>query len=431
MALSLEVFRENLPNESTYRQSSSSDPWCENILIEEDGDYVIHDEQQLPFKSKKVLGRGYSAVVEKVQHRRTKEIFARKTIKFPRGRLKAQAEDRYQNEVDIIRSLKTHHHVIRLFATYTTKREGCLLLQPAADEGDLQDYLDNYADALDVTPQHAELKNMTEVLEQAFGCLSSALAYMHENGIRHKDIKPQNILIHRGRVIYTDFGASKDTRKDGESTTEGLPDFLTRKYSPPEVLEHDKRNFAADVYSLGCVFIEMLCAISCSMDHNQEHGENFSHMMDGIHAKLLSEDIPPRLSFLAGTIVQMTMRDPASRPDSDSVAIDISGHEGFSCPSCHSSSRETALHWSDQHQRWYWMRYSQTTGQLTLIRYSVGSILTRISSMGFLELGRRTQLHRNTYVQPPGPHGSGFLQHIQPGANDTFRNARPMYVNFC
>lgn len=430
MALSHEISGEALPDESAYRRSSSSDSSCEKILIEEDGDYVICNEEQLPLKPKKVLGRGYSAVVDKVQHRRTKEIFARKTVKIPRGKLKVHAEDRYQNEVDIIRSLKSHHHVIRLFATYTTKRKGCLLLQPAADEGDLQDYLDNYADALDATPRHSGLDDMARVLEQAFGCLSSALAYMHKNGIRHKDIKPQNILIHQGRVIYTDFGASKDTRKDGESTTEGLPDFLTRKYSPPEVLEHDKRNFAADVYSLGCVFIEILCAMSRSIDHDQEHGESFSHIMDDIHAKLLSGNIPPKLSFLAGTIVQMTMRDPVSRPDSDNVTVDICGHEGFFCPSCHSGSQETTLNWSEQYQRWYWVRYNQTTGQLTLIRYYVGSRLTRISSLGILELDQRTRLHRKTYVQPPRPHGSGSLQCVQHGASKTFRNIRPMYVNF-
>ncbi|KAF1832455.1 kinase-like protein, partial [Decorospora gaudefroyi] len=260
------------------------------------------------------LGKGYSAVVEKVQHERTKKIFARKVLKFPRGRHRVQSEDRYHNEVDIIRSLRTHRHIVQLFATYTSKREGCLLLQPAADEGNLQEYLDSYADAAEQpAPRHTNFEKMTRVLEQAFGCLSSGLAYMHEKGIRHKDIKPQNILIHEGLVIYSDFGASKDTTKDGECTTEGLPDFLTRKYSPPEVLEHDKRNFAADVFSLGCVFLELLSGLACLPDHDRGEAQSFSDVMDSIHSQLIDAEIPPRLLFLLETIILMTMRDPAKR----------------------------------------------------------------------------------------------------------------------
>jgi serine/threonine protein kinase len=45
---------------------------------------------------------------------------------------------------------------------------------------------------------------------------------MHEQTIRHKDIKPQNILIHRGSAIYTDFGISLDFAQQ-DSTTTGHP----------------------------------------------------------------------------------------------------------------------------------------------------------------------------------------------------------------
>ena len=50
----------------------------------QDGDYVIDDESSLPFECKKVLGKGWSAVVEKVECLRSKEIFANKVITFPR-----------------------------------------------------------------------------------------------------------------------------------------------------------------------------------------------------------------------------------------------------------------------------------------------------------------------------------------------------------
>ncbi|CAN9452811.1 unnamed protein product [Alternaria alternata] len=112
----------------------------DHVNIEKGGDYIIEDEKRLPFIYRKVLGNGLSAVVEKVQHTITKEVFAKKVIKLPRLKSKGResAEEHYQNEVAIIRGLSQHSHIIELFATYMTPRSGVLLLRPAAEEGDLQ-----------------------------------------------------------------------------------------------------------------------------------------------------------------------------------------------------------------------------------------------------------------------------------------------------
>jgi len=309
------------------------------ITVEKGGNYAIDDEERLPFECKKVLGNGWSAVVEKVEHRKTKETFAKKVIKFPRGKTKSreQAVERYHNEVAIIRSLNPHFHVVELFATYTTPRSGGLLLRPAADHGDLQQYLDRYADAIDNTAAvRVDLSRMNKTLERAFGCLSSGLAYMHKKGIRHKDIKPGNILIHQDIVIYTDFGASKDTTKDGQCTTEGRPESLTRRYCAPEVLEYDKRNFAADIFSLGCVFIEMLLRLSHLTEHEDLEDEGYSGIMEALHALLLSAEIPTNLVCLLDVVILMTLREPSRRLGSEGVATRICCHESLSCSQCYS-----------------------------------------------------------------------------------------------
>ena len=57
---------------------------------------------------------------------------------------------------------------------------------------------------------------------------------MHDNQIRHKDIKPPNILIEGDEVYITDFGVSIDWSEYGCSTTEG-PAEMTQRYSAPEV----------------------------------------------------------------------------------------------------------------------------------------------------------------------------------------------------
>ncbi|KAH8727758.1 kinase-like domain-containing protein, partial [Phaeosphaeriaceae sp. PMI808] len=282
------------------------------ISVEEDQDYDIEDIARLPFRIAKVLGGGHSAIVEKVHDTKTGKIFAKKTIRFPQARLKKQKEEHFKNEVNIIRSLKNHHHIIRIFATYVAKREFGLILQPAADEGSLEDYLGNYWDKLEQPgPAKEDVDLVVPVLEKAFGCLASGLAYIHGKGVRHKDIKPQNILVHRGSILYTDFGSSKDANQPGESTTEGLPDFLTRKYSPPEVLAHTKRNYGADIYSLGCVYVELIKALIPNI--NYDEGRWFSDIMEHVHQELSSAVIPSRWSFIPTIIRAMTRTDREQR----------------------------------------------------------------------------------------------------------------------
>ena len=98
-----------------------------------------------------------------------------------------------------------------------------------------------------------------ENLRGYFVCLSQALRYLHEQGVRHKDIKPANILIDKSQsVILTDFGISRRFPKDESHITNNEWKF-TRKYASPEIMKDRKmpRDDSSDVFSLGCVFLEM------------------------------------------------------------------------------------------------------------------------------------------------------------------------------
>ena len=57
------------------------------------------------------------------------------------------------------------------------------------------------------------------LLKAFFGCLANALQYLHASQIRHRDIKPQNILVHGTRVLFADFGIALDWVDLGRSTT--------------------------------------------------------------------------------------------------------------------------------------------------------------------------------------------------------------------
>jgi len=113
-------------------------------------------------------------------------------------------------------------------------------------------------DLEDVTMSHSGLSNILV----AFGCITSAVQYLHvEKSVKHKDIKPENILIDRhGYVLLADFGISKQYQSETDSTTGG-PTQYTRKYAAPEVVALQKRGFEADIFSLGCVFLEMVSLV--------------------------------------------------------------------------------------------------------------------------------------------------------------------------
>jgi serine/threonine protein kinase len=312
------------------------------LLIEEGKDYHIDNELELPYTLVRNLGHGHSGNVEQVKDDRTGAVFARKTFRIPHFRLRktrgtdhhSEVKNVFDNEVKIIRALGNHHHIVSVFATYTTKREFALILQPVASEGDLAGFLDLY---LNPNSEHGHPREdiMAGILERAFGCLSEGLSFMHKRAVRHKDIKPRNILVHNGIVLYTDFGYSFDSSPFGHGTTEGRPNFFTRRYCAPEVLMHDKRSFESDIFSLGCVFFEILSALCRTLF--SDVGQILSDDIDSLHENLAVDDVPSELVFLSKTIIGMTARSPSQRPTANDLCCEILLKKEFGCEKCRHS----------------------------------------------------------------------------------------------
>lgn len=84
--------------------------------------------------------------------------------------------------------------------------------------------------------------------------LCKSLDHMHRNGIFHRDVKPENILIKDDVLKLADFGSCR-----GIYSKPPFTEYIsTRWYRPPECLLTDGRySFKMDMWSVGCVFFEV------------------------------------------------------------------------------------------------------------------------------------------------------------------------------
>ncbi|KAH7397170.1 kinase-like domain-containing protein [Pyrenochaeta sp. MPI-SDFR-AT-0127] len=151
--------------------------------------------------------------------------------------------NRLISELQITKRLN-HNHLIQYIGRYTSLTWLGLIMSPVAD-CNLQVYMEENTGTASAS-----------LLKSFFGCLASALSYLHGIGVNHNGLKTNAILVHRDNVLISGFGIAHDFSNERSEIMDG-PGPRVPKYSAPEAVGAQLRDRSVDIWSLGCIFLEM------------------------------------------------------------------------------------------------------------------------------------------------------------------------------
>jgi eukaryotic-like serine/threonine-protein kinase len=197
------------------------------------------------YRIERELGQGGMATVYLAHDLRHDRPVALKVL---RAELAAViGAERFLAEIKTTANLQ-HPHILPLFDS--GEAEGFLYyVMPYVEGESLRDRLTRERQL----PVEEAVRIAREVAE--------ALEYAHEQGVIHRDVKPENILLHGGHALVADFGIALAVSRSegGTRLTETGMSLGTPHYMAPEQAMGEKEiTPKADVYALGCVLYEML-----------------------------------------------------------------------------------------------------------------------------------------------------------------------------
>ncbi len=254
-----------------------------------------------------LLGRGGAGVVYRALDTRLDRPVAVKVLNGGDG-VGDGAEARFAAEVRTLARF-AHPNLVRLLDAGELDGRACLVM----------DLVDGPTLARRLASGPLQLDDATSV----GAGVASALAYVHGEGIVHRDVKPANVLLGRDQVArLADFGIARLVDTTGLTATGFV--LGTPAYLAPEQVQGGDVGREVDVYALGLVLVE------CLTGRRAFEGTPAELTAARLHR---APDLPPGLEpRLSGLLSAMTARDPGDRPTAAEVvdALGTARHRGGS-----------------------------------------------------------------------------------------------------
>ena len=282
------------------------------------------------FVSIKPLGGGSFGDVDEVRELTTGASYARKHIHIDedRGRSEEQVEKEVKKEVGAMQKLR-HLHIATVLFYLKEEKAYSIFMLPVA-HCNLRQYMVRCS-------EEDYPVGLTKYFHPWFGCLLDALAFAHKLKIKHQDIKPSNVLIKGNLPYLADFGLAKDFAGDDNSISDGSRPVGTSAYRAPEVRPKESRGCGADVFSLGCVYSEMItvCLGKSADDYRvarQTAGSiAFRDCLTTVERWLRQLERNKLSDVVIDEILCMIREDPKKRHDAREALKFLKGEPAFFC----------------------------------------------------------------------------------------------------
>jgi eukaryotic-like serine/threonine-protein kinase len=193
------------------------------------------------------IGRGGMGIVYLAKDRRLKRQVAIKLLP-PELAFRSEIKSRFLREAETAAQL-SHPNIVPIYTV--DEQEGLVFFVMAYVSGD------NLAKRL-----HERGVLTVDESRRVLREVADALAYAHDRGVVHRDIKPDNILLEQasGRPLVTDFGIARAMDSEGDSrlTATGMAIGTPAYMSPEQAAGEREIDGRSDLYSLGILGYQML-----------------------------------------------------------------------------------------------------------------------------------------------------------------------------